>query len=428
MNRPALRESHAHIAMHGRAMSMIPLGGCTSAAALLQTVASAAAERPSGWLIGVGMRMQGWDQPEPPSLRELDDAAGDRPCFLWSFDHHAALTSTAALQAAHIDERTPDPNNGRIVRSGVNGHPSGLLLESAAKLVWNIVPEPTASERRTQVLAALADLHRHGFVEVHDLHAPPWLGPLLAELFDRGLLSTDVTLYPPLDSIEAAAAEALGPGDWQRPTVRLGGAKLFADGTLNSRTAWMLHPYADPLPGMPRGQAMHSAAFIDEAIVRTARLGLGLAVHAIGDAAVRAVLDAWERARPTLGPGVPPLRIEHAEVVDDADVPRFARLGVVCSVQPCHLLADIEALTRGLPHRLHRVLPLRDLIDSGLRPGEGLVFGSDVPIVRPDPGDSIQAAVHRGRAQSGRMIAPEQAISESEAWRGFARDGDLKAK
>lgn len=414
--------------MHGRAMSMIPLGGCTSAKALLQSVARAAAERPSGWLIGVGMRMQGWEHPDPPSLSELDDASGGRPCFLWSFDHHAALASTAALQAAKIDSRTPDPENGRIVRSGADGQPSGLLFEAAAKLIWNIIPEPTAAERRSQVLSALADLRRHGFVEVHDLHAPAWLGPLLAELFDQGLLSTDATLYPPLDSIEEASAAALGAGGWQRPAVRLGGAKLFADGTLNSRTAWMLHPYADPLPGMPCGQAMHSPAAIDEAIARTARLGLGLAVHAIGDAAVRAVLDSWERMRPTLGPRVPPLRIEHAEVVDDADVPRFARLGVVCSVQPCHLLADIEALTRGLPHRLHRVLPLRDLIDSGCRPGEGLVFGSDVPIVRPDPGDTIQAAVHRGRAQSSVRIAPEQAISESEAWRGFARDANPKAK
>jgi predicted amidohydrolase YtcJ len=157
------------------------------------------------------------------------------------------------------------------------------------------------------------------------------------------------------------------------------------------------------------------------AMSRVRALGLGLAVHAIGDAAVRAVLDAYEAEGGAweTAPGVPPLRIEHAEIIDAADVPRFAELGVVCSVQPCHLLYDIEALQRGLPHRLDRVLPLRELIDSGLEPGEGLWFGSDVPIVRPHPGDSILAAVRRGREDGAVRIAPSQAISEAEAWRCF---------
>jgi predicted amidohydrolase YtcJ len=165
-------------------------------------------------------------------------------------------------------------------------------------------------------------------------------------------------------------------------------------------------------------------------------MGLGLAVHAIGDAAVRAALDAFEqrpdpardRKRPGTGPvpafldsSLPLLRIEHAEIVDERDVPRFAKLGVVCSVQPCHLLVDVEALQRGLPAKLARVLPLRDLVDSGCQPGRLLWFGSDTPIVRPDPQDSIQAAVHRRRPGDGDIhtIAPEQAITEKEAWAAF---------
>lgn len=399
---------------------MIPLGGCRSAEDLLRAVAEGAQRTDAPWLIGVGMRMQSWERPRPPSRDDLDAATGSRPCFLWSFDHHAALASTRALQAAGIGAATPDPANGRIVRDGPGGRATGLLLEGAAKWVWGVVPEPTMAERQVQVLAALTDLTRHGFVEIHDLLAPLWLGLHLAALSDRGQLATDVTLYVPLDQIDEAVTAARGPGGWERPNLRLGGAKLFADGTLNSRTAWMLHPYADPLPGMPRGQPMHTPAQLDAAIARTAGLGVGLAVHAIGDAAVRAVLDSWERVRPVLDPRTPALRIEHAEIIDAADIPRFARLGVVCSVQPCHLLADIEALQRGLPHRLDRVLPLRDLIDSGCRPGGGLIFGSDVPIVRPDPGDSIQAAVHRARAADPSAIAPSQGISEAEAWRCFA--------
>ncbi|MEL7484376.1 MAG: amidohydrolase family protein, partial [Planctomycetota bacterium] len=134
----------------------------------------------------------------------------------------------------------------------------------------------------------------------------------------------------------------------------------------------------------------------------------------LGDGAVCAVLDAVERVRPPRWM----VRIEHAEVIDAADVPRFAELGVIASVQPCHLLVDIEALGRALPDRVDRVLPLRELIDSGLEPGQTLLFGSDAPIVRPDPEDSIRAAVHRSRPDSV-AIAPDQAISESEAWSCF---------
>jgi hypothetical protein len=229
-----------------------------------------------------------------------------------------------------------------------------------------------------------------------------------------------VWLYPPLEAIDRLAP---GAGRWERDTVRLAGAKLFADGTLNARTAWMLHPYADPLPGLPHGQAMVTPAQLDEAIATVRAHTLGLAVHAIGDAAVRAVLDAHQRA-PSRGRF--PHRIEHAELIDERDVDRFARLGIVCSVQPCHLLYDIEALRRGQPDRLDRVLPLKDLIAAGCRPGELLWFGSDSPIVRPDPQDSIDAAIHRTRVRAGpwgefsEPIGIPQGINQAQAWQGFA--------
>jgi len=167
---------------------------------------------------------------------------------------------------------------------------------------------------------------------------------------------------------------------------------------------------------------MMTEAQLGEAMALTERMGIGLAVHAIGDGAVRAVLNAYEgRDRRGAPSSFPRLRIEHAELIDEAEVPRFAKLGVVCSVQPCHLLYDIEALTRGQPGRLDRVLPLRELISAGCKPGELLWFGSDVPIVRPHPGDSIQAAVHRSREgmETTNAIAPNQAISEAEAWAAF---------
>lgn len=417
-----LREAHAHIAQHGRAMTMLDLSGAASLDDCLSSVAAHAGRLRDhgrrGWLLGRSIRVEGWSGLAWPTMGQLDQATGDRPCCLWSFDHHALVVNSAAMRAAGIDLGAPDPEHGRIVRDE-HGRPTGLMLEAAAKLVWSRIPPDGHEERLRQVKAALADLASHGFVEVHDLLTEPWVGPLLASLDASGELPCRVSLYPRLDDLESVLA---GRRTWERDRVRLAGAKLFADGTLNARTASMLDPFADPLPGLARGEAMLSVAQIADAISRTSPLGLTLAVHAIGDAAVRCCLDACASVRPSLRPSpAAALRIEHAEIIDRTDVPRFAALGVVCSVQPCHLLADIEALRRGLPHRLDRVLPLRELIDSGCRPGELLWFGSDVPIVRPHPSDSIQAAVERRRSGMGRAeaIAPGQAISETEAWACF---------
>lgn len=344
-----------------------------------------------------------------------------------SFDHHAAAANRPALQAAGLEAGQRLGANGRVEVDDRTGRASGLLIEDAAYRVWAAAPEPSMAQRRARVRAALGHLASLGYVEVHDLHAQPWLGPLLSDLDREGLLALRVWLYPPLARFEQEAAER---GRWETARVRLAGAKVFADGTLNSRTALMLHRYAEPLLGQPRGQAMLSPAALDEAIALVQRAGgdgdWPLAVHAIGDGAVRMVLDSLQRVRGGLGEpgrtrsGIGRHRIEHAEIVDAFDVPRFARMGVACSVQPCHLLADIEALNRFVPHRMDRVLPLRDLIDAGCRPGpEGLLWsGSDVPIVPADPGDTIQAATLRRRvgAPSEDAVAPRQAISPAEAW------------
>lgn len=409
-----LREAHAHLPAHGRALSMLSVADCTGAADCLKRLTPEARRaRPGSWILAHGARVETWPGRRWPTVSELDQAVGGRPCCVLSFDHHALVASSAALRAAGIRDDAPDPKGGIIVRDD-RARPTGLLLEKAASLVWNAAPEPSRADRRQHVWSALTDLARHGFAEVHDLLSPSWLGPMLAEMDDAGQVPMKIVLFVPIDDLEAAARSAQS---WQRDRVRLGGAKLFADGTLNSRTAWTLTDYADPLPGMPRGKIMATPEEIEAAIRRCDALGLPLATHAIGDGAVRAVLDAIKRAKPkTKG-----FRIEHAELIDENDVDRFASLGVIASVQPCHLLTDIEALRRLLPHRLDRVLPLRELIDAGCTPGELLFFGSDTPIVRADPGDSILAATKRRREGAPRSdaIAFEQAITESESWACF---------
>ena len=419
---------------------MPDLARCTSIAECLDVLAREAAlvaarGAPGAWVLAHGARAESWAEARWPSVAELDRAVGSRPCAVMSFDHHAVAANALALAAAGIDERTSDPADGVVCRDARTGALTGLLLERSAHQVWNAAPEPGPGERREQVKAALRNLESHGYAEVHDMLAQAWLGPLLASLHDAGELALRVELYVPLDSFEDAVRTAR---EWERPGLRLAGAKVFADGTLNSRTAWMLEPYRDAMPGMERGKPLMTVHQIAGAIERCRRHRLELAAHAIGDGAVRAVLDAVElansrrergdtvasfsqSARPVADAPGSLVRIEHCELIDERDVPRFAQLGVMASVQPCHLLYDIEALRRYLPHRLERVLPLRELMDSGCRAGELLWFGSDVPIVRPDPGDSIGAAVNRRRVGMGvgDAIAPRQAIREAEAWACF---------
>ncbi|TVQ63373.1 MAG: hypothetical protein EA378_01945 [Phycisphaerales bacterium] len=413
-----LREAHGHVFQHGRSLGMIDAssfdGGDALLAAFRERAAGVRTDGAAPLLLGDKARPEAWARTPGggkwPTLEGFDRATAGAAALCWCFDYHQLFANSAALALAGIDQHTPDPVGGRIERDA-DGRPTGVLLEKAALMLWHAMPEPDESERTSLLRAATHDLeHVHAFREVHDMKAQPWLGPALAELDDAGELRASYHLWPLMEDLEASHASC---ARWSRERVRLAGGKIFVDGTLNSRTAWMLAPYADGPPEHPAGMAMMSPGAIEDAVRLCDALGLPLAAHAIGDGAVRAVLDAIERVRPR----TPGFRIEHCELIDPADVPRFAELSVTASVQPCHLLPDMEALRAGVPDRLGRVLPIRELLDSGAR----VIFGSDVPIVRPHPGDSIQAGVHRRREgmNASAAIAPEQAISEDEAWACF---------
>jgi predicted amidohydrolase YtcJ len=414
-----LREAHAHLFQLGRTLSMVDLSGCRSRQEMVERLAERAKTAPGEPVLAHGARPEGFDEPGWPTADDLERACAGAAVWAWCFDHHALLASHAALWIAGIDASTPDPHGGAFERDAA-GRLTGLCLESAALALWAKAPEPAPDQRRAVVKAACNALAALGFVEVHDMKAQPWLPTVLRELDDAGELPLAVGCIPLVEDLEAVAATR---SEWESDRLRLTGGKVFVDGTLNSRTAWMLEPYADGDPTRPCGMALMSVDEVARAIETCARVGVPLAAHAIGDGAVRCVLDAIQRTDTGQ-----PHRIEHAELIAEADIERFVRLGVVASVQPCHLLPDIEALERALPDRLHRVLPLRDLVDAGCTPGRldgpGLVFGSDVPIVRADPGDSIQAAVHRTRPGLDRAIARGQALTEREAWACFAPLGD----
>ncbi|MEL6740375.1 MAG: amidohydrolase family protein [Planctomycetota bacterium] len=412
-----LREAHCHFFQTGRALGMLDLGACPTRGAVLDRIADHARAHRAGPILCHSARPEAWPEPAWPALGDLDRVVGERVCVAWCFDYHALFAGSAAMSGAGFDDASPDPPNGALGRDAGGGL-NGVCYEAAALRVWESVPEPIGAKRTAMVRGALDHLSAW-FDEVHDLKAQPWLAGELAAIERDGALPCDVVLWPLVEDLPAIAE---GRSAWTTDRVRLGGGKVFTDGTLNSRTAHMLHPYADGMPEHPRGMAMMTTDQIEQAVRTCDALGVPMAAHAIGDGAVRSVLDAIERARPA----TPGFRIEHAELIDGVDVRRFVDLGVVASVQPCHLLVDIEALRRAVPDRLDRVLPLRELLDAGCDPGRldgpGLVFGSDAPIVRADPEDSVLAAARRARADmgTGEAINADQALDADTAWACFA--------
>lgn len=447
---PQLRDAHLHLLEHGEELSHLNLSTCAALDDALQHVARAAShggpalragshsfssspthnQSPANhWLTAVGVRTAAWPERRYPTARELHDAAAGRPVLLRSFDHHAMCVSTRALALAGITRDTPDPPGGLIERDPATREPTGLLLESACRLITAALPKPTPDDRRAHLRAALADLAHQGFIEVHDMLSTPSFARLLLEFEARAELPVRVLLYPTREHFDELA-RMQHDGDLARSRlVRLAGLKLFTDGTLNSRTAHMLHDFREPIPNHPRGTPLMSTDDIISAIHHAASAGYPIAAHAIGDGAVRSVLNAIEAAGSLAAAhnrATGAHRIEHAQFVDESDIPRFARLNVIASMQPCHLLTDIEAIERFTPHRAERAFPLRDLFDSARAarrdPRELLWLGSDTPIVPPTPEDNFQAAVHRRRAgmPSSRPIAPRQALTREEALACYA--------
>ena len=392
-------------------MDRVDLSDCRWPGQAVERLADRRRHRP-GPVIAGGARPESWSPPGWPRLVELDEATEDEPAVIWCFDTHTAMINSVALRRLGINSETPDPPDGVIERDS-SGNPTGVLSESAVEAARRLEPvEGPRADRYVEI--ALRDLADHGFVEVHDMKSEPGLPRRIERARAAiGDACPRVVLYPLVEDLPAFAAAR---NEWETDAVRLGGGKIFLDGTLNSRTAWTLDPWADT---GGTGVAMHAEPKIREAVALCESLGFPIAMHAIGDAAVRAGLDAIESvaAVASLGGAVGRHRIEHVQLCHPDDVPRFAKLGVIASMQPCHLLYDIETLRRGCPDRLDRAQPARSLIDAGCEPGELLWFGSDAPVVRPDPGDSLQAAIERRRVgmDADGAIAPEQAVSAEQA-------------
>jgi predicted amidohydrolase YtcJ len=407
---PALWDAHLHLLPWARARAELDLSGTASAEAACRRVADHLARHPgAGPVVGRGWDANDWVA--PPHRQVLDVLAPERPVLLHSHDFHAMWANGAALRAAGITRLTTDPPGGRIERDA-GGEPSGVLRESAVRPLRAL--EERAAAATGDPLALLAEaaaaLHALGVTAVHDFERGE--APFrLMEQFARGARSDPgarlrvVQCVGPED-LERVASLRLRSGDGD-DAFRVGAVKLFADGTLGSRTAAMLEPYeGSDASGIevltPDDLGAHIAA------ARAA--GFAVAIHAIGDRACRNALDAFEHAQARATPHAVSDRIEHAQLVSAADLPRFAALGVAASMQPLHCTSDALLARRHWGDRCRNAYPWRALLESGA----ALAFGSDAPVEPPTAAAALSAACTRVTT-AGDVFEGSQCITLDQA-------------
>ena len=383
---PGMTDAHIHLVSWARADADLALGGATSAADAAARVVRFAARHPgSGPVIGRGWDANRWS--DAPHRAALDAAAPGRPVLLHSHDFHALWVNGAALEAAGVRAGTPDPVGGRIERDAA-AEPTGVVRENAVRLFASLEAMAAREPDDTLIARAIGRLHALGITAVHDFEGAEE-ERLLRNRFAAGSPRLRVLVNVLHSGLDRALAEsrASGQGD---DMFRTGWLKLFADGTLGSRTAALLAPYDGT---SETGMELIPREELPRIVARGLAGGLAVAIHAIGDRACRAALDAFEAAGEALRRPRLPSRIEHLQLVDEADLPRLARLGVAASVQPTHLTSDIELVERWWSGRRAHAYPYGALAASGAL----VAFGSDAPVEPPGPAASIHAAVTRRR-------------------------------
>lgn len=421
---PGLTDAHVHIIQQGLTLREVNLAGVTSLKDAQALIAERAASLPpDAWVRGSGWNHLAWGQ-SWPTRADLDAVCPDRPVILTRKDGHSLWVNSRALALAGITATTPHPEGGQIQRNR-NGEPTGILIETAMELVRAVLPPLSEAERLDALRAAMREALGYGLTSFHVVPGPnhatgPEVLRDLQTLRTRGELTLRALIYFAPPELEGVIHMGLrsGFGDhW----LRLGGLKLFADGSLGSESAEMLSHY--------EGRRHVGIATIEpevlDATIRRANLhGISVAVHAIGDAANRKVLNAIEHAladRAALGEEAPalalPNRIEHVQVIHPQDLPRLAELGIIASMQPIHCTSDIEAAEALWGARCAYAYAWRSLMESGAT----LAFGSDAPVESMNPWFGIHAAVTRQRPNGWPEEGwyAEQCLSVEEALRAY---------
>jgi predicted amidohydrolase YtcJ len=418
---PGLTDSHCHIFGIGEREIGLNLEGTNSLEDFLAKVKQRAAQtKPGKWITGRGWIETFWKPPQFPTRTELDRIAPENPVYLTRADGHASVVNSTALKIANIDGHTPDPFGGQVLKT--NGEPNGMLLDNAQDLVAKNIPKPPEAEREQAFLAGISREIKLGWCEIQNAGSHAEDIKIIRNCFEAGkvkLRFINAVLGPGEDAQrfldEGPIINAFDHHFTQR-TI-----KVIFDGALGSRGAALLKPYND---------ARESSGFLTEKetdlepmFEKALRRGIQIETHAIGDRANRLILDLYEQTFKAVPPDQrkirePRWRVEHAQIVDSVDIPRFANLGVIPSMQPSHAISDLFfAPVRLGIDRLAGAYAWKSFLDSGCI----IAGGSDAPVERGEPMIEFYAAVARKsiKGESGEGWHPEQAVSREQALKMF---------
>lgn len=420
---PGLTDSHCHIFGIGEREMNLNLEGTGALEAFLAKVKERVAKTERGkWITGRGWIETFWKPPQFPTRQDLDKIAPDNPVFLTRADGHAAIVNSAALKLAKIGVNTPTPFGGEILKDKKSGEPNGMLIDKAQALVSRHIPKPSETERREAFVRGAKREIELGWCQIQNAGGNlEDLAPM-RQAFEAGQVKLRVynAVYAPGPAAAQLLREGISVNQFEhRYTLRT--LKVPFDGALGSRGAALLEPYADApeTSGFLTQKEEELQPIFEEAL----RRGVQIETHAIGDRANRVILDLYEKAMKAVPPEErkirePRWRVEHAQIVSAPDIPRFAKLGVIASMQPSHAISDLFfAPSRLGQERLAGAYAWQSFLKSGAM----IAGGSDAPVERGEPMIEFYAAVTR-KSMKGESLEgwhPEQAVSREQALKMF---------
>jgi len=416
---PGFTDAHAHLAGIGFRELVFDLEGVASLAELKTRLAQrVAATKPGDWIAGRGWIESRWNPVKFPTRHDLDEVAPDRAVALTRADGHALVANSLALKRAGVDRNTPDPAGGKISKDSATGEPTGMLIDEAMTLVQRLIPAPSDAEMLEALEVGARRSLQLGWTQLQYAGTSWKEVDLLCQLHAADRLKLRV--YVAIDGPGADSQKLLKEGPslqrcGDRVTVRA--IKVYIDGALGSRGAALLSPYNDARE--TDGLLVNSSDTLLATFTAALKRGIQIETHAIGDRGNRIILDIYEKAFAAVPPqqravADPRWRIEHAQVLSQQDIPRFAKLGVIASMQPSHAIGDLYFAPHRLgPDRLSGAYAWRSLLDAGAT----VAAGSDAPVEKGDPRIEFYAAVAR-RSVDGFADANwhlEQRVSREQA-------------